>query len=121
MTARSVTMTPLSRPVYVGEAVDINGEENSKLRKYAEILRARLMTMFDVLYHSDVQRVPSLLIEHTGKPPFDMVSAAECIEDLANNVVGRSPLLDVHALGSWSASLLHSSWRCFETVNDTHS
>lgn len=35
-----------------------------------------------------------------GQPPFDMVSAAECIEDLANNVTGRYPLLDVHRLDS---------------------
>ena len=39
-----------------------------------------------------------MFVSHaSGQPPFDMASAADCIEDLANNVVGRYPLLNVSA------------------------
>lgn len=36
-----VNMRSLSPPVYIGDPVDINSEEHSKLRKYASTLRAR--------------------------------------------------------------------------------
>ena len=38
---------------------------------------------------------PKLLL---GQPPFDMESAARFVEDLANNIFGRFPLLDVSRL-----------------------
>lgn len=57
-------------PVYLADPVNIDSDENNSLRRYAALLR---------------------------QEPFVMETAAKCIEDLANSVVGRYPLLDVAA------------------------
>ncbi|CAL1133213.1 unnamed protein product, partial [Cladocopium goreaui] len=54
--------------------------------------------MSDANYQTKVfWYLPACVATEVGQEPFVMETAAKCIEDLANNVVGRYPLLDVAA------------------------
>lgn len=84
--------------VFIHDPVNTDSDESKSLRKYAAILRGIPRCVTIIL--SNFDRHHYLVMDRSGQPPFDMLSAAQCIEDLANNVLGRYPLLDVSAWDS---------------------
>ena len=86
-----MTTSESSLPVYLMDPVDHNSAENQALKKYAQIMRRNLKG-------SDKTKTRQPVDEVSGRPPFDMHSAADGLEDLANGVV-KYPLLDVSMQG----------------------
>ena len=87
--------------VYEHDPVNTQSDENKTVRRYANLLRKSLS--FDSGENiSNVRWFFSWNFWQPpwGQPPFCMDSAAACIEDLANNVYGRFPILDVTMPGS---------------------
>ena len=83
----------LKLTVFIHDPVNTESEDNKTLRKYANILRRILRFRLSTCY---TFTFPCVFL---GQPPFDMAEAADCIDDLANNVFGRYPLLEISRPG----------------------